>query len=91
MGAEHQIPHQKAQQRIFFLWQLKKFNLPKMMMVHFYTAITESMLTESIAAWYAAATAKDKNRLQRIMRSAEKVIGCNLPSLQDLHSSEACR
>ena len=84
----------KAQQRMYFLRQLKKFNLPKTMMVHFYTAIIESILTSSITIWYTAATVKDKGRLQRIIRSAEKVIGCNLPSLQDLYASkdpEACR
>ncbi len=49
----------KAQQRMYFLWQLKKFNLSKTMMVHFYTAITESILTSSITIWYAATPAKD--------------------------------
>ena len=34
---------------------------------------------------------KDRSRLQHIIRSAETVIGSNLPSLQDLHSSRACR
>ena len=81
----------KGQQRMFFLRQLKKFNLPKIMLVHFYTAIIESILTSSITVWYTAATAKDKSRLQRIIRSAEKVIGCNLPTLQDLHSSRTLR
>ncbi|XP_067103275.1 myelin proteolipid protein-like [Osmerus mordax] len=38
----------KAQQRMYFLRQLKKFNLPKIMMVHFYKAIVESILTSSI-------------------------------------------
>ncbi|KAF7651505.1 hypothetical protein LDENG_00110200, partial [Lucifuga dentata] len=78
----------KAQQRMYFLQQLKKFNLPTTMMVLFYTAIIESILTSSITVWYAAAaTAKDKGRLQRIIHSAERVIGCNLPSLQDLYTS----
>ena len=81
----------KAQQRMFFLRQLKKFNLPKTMMVHFYTAIIESILTSSITIWYTAATAKDKSRLQRIIRSAEKVMGCNLTSLQDLYASRTRR
>src|SRR4029434_4181622 len=57
------------------------------MMVNFYTSIIESILT----IWYAAATAKDKSRLQRVIRSAEKVIGCNLPSLQDLYASRTLR
>ncbi|KAF7643181.1 hypothetical protein LDENG_00244000 [Lucifuga dentata] len=57
------------------------------MMVLFYTAIIESILTSSITVWHAAATAKDTGRLQRIIHSAERVIGCNLPSLQDLYTS----
>ena len=44
-----------------------------------------------ITIWYAAATAKDKGRLQRIIRSTEKVIGCNLSSLQDLYASRIRR
>ncbi|KAK9516992.1 hypothetical protein VZT92_024891 [Zoarces viviparus] len=81
----------KAQQRMYFLRQLKKFNLPKTMLVHFYRAIIESILCSSITVWYAASTAKDKGRLQRIIRSAEKVIGCNLPSLQDLFASRTLK
>ncbi|XP_034073841.1 uncharacterized protein LOC117547324 [Gymnodraco acuticeps] len=69
----------KAQQRMFFLRQLKKFNLPKMMMVNFYTSIMESILTSSITIWLA--TAKDKGRLQRVIRSAEKH---NIPLQEDL-------
>ena len=64
----------KAQQRMYFLRQLKKFILPKTKMVHFYSAIFESILTSSITIWYAAVTAKDRCRLQRIIRTAEKVI-----------------
>ncbi len=79
----------KAQQRMYFLRQLRKAKLPAQMMVQFYTAIIESILTSSITVWYAGATARDKQRLQRIVRSAEKVIGRSLPSLQDLYVSRA--
>ncbi|KAL6098094.1 uncharacterized protein ACO6RY_13477 [Pungitius sinensis] len=61
----------KAQQRMFLLRQLMKFNLPKTMMVHFYTAIIEAVLCSSITVWYAAATAKDYGRFQCVIRSAE--------------------
>uniref|UniRef100_A0A669DGC5 Reverse transcriptase domain-containing protein n=1 Tax=Oreochromis niloticus TaxID=8128 RepID=A0A669DGC5_ORENI len=77
----------KAQQRMYFLRQLKKFNLSTWTMMQFYTAIIESILTSSITVWYAGATIRDKQRLQRVVRSAEKVIGCRLPSLQDLYTS----
>ena len=76
---------------MYFLRQLKKFNLPKTMMVHFYTAIIESILTSSFIIFYAAATAKEKSRLQHIIRTAEKVIGCNLPTLKVLHTSRTLR
>ena len=74
----------KTQQRMNFLRLLKMFNLPKAMMVHFYTAIVESILTCSITIRHTASTAKDKSRLQRIISSTERVIGCNLQSLQGL-------
>ncbi|KAK3553454.1 hypothetical protein QTP70_003497 [Hemibagrus guttatus] len=63
----------KAQQRMHFLRQLKKFLLPVKMLVNFYTAIIESVLTSSITVWFAAATARDKAKLQRVIHSAEKV------------------
>lgn len=47
--------HPETQQRMDLL---KKFILPTTRMVHFYTTITESILTSSITIWYAAATAK---------------------------------
>ncbi|KAK3521549.1 hypothetical protein QTP70_013077 [Hemibagrus guttatus] len=71
----------KAQQRTYFLRQLKKFLLPVEMLVNFYTAIIESILTSSITVWFAAATARDKAKLQCVIHSAEKMIGCSLPSL----------
>lgn len=37
----------KAQQRMFFLWQLKEFRLPITAMAQFYRAIIESILTHS--------------------------------------------
>uniref|UniRef100_A0AAV2KFT7 ABC transporter domain-containing protein n=1 Tax=Knipowitschia caucasica TaxID=637954 RepID=A0AAV2KFT7_KNICA len=74
----------KAQQRMYFLRHLRKAKLPAQMLVQFYTAIIESILTSSITVWFAGATVRDKQRLQRIVRSAEEVIGRSLPSLQDL-------
>ncbi|KAK3532636.1 hypothetical protein QTP86_027367 [Hemibagrus guttatus] len=62
----------KAQQRMYFLRQLKTFLLPVKMLVNFYTAIIESVLTSSITVWFAAATARDKAKLQRVVHSAEK-------------------
>ncbi|KAK3528919.1 hypothetical protein QTP70_012862 [Hemibagrus guttatus] len=48
----------KAQQRMYFLRQLKKFLLPVKMLVNFYTAIIESVLTSSITVWSRRRAAK---------------------------------
>nr|BAB83841.1 ReO_6 [Oryzias latipes] len=79
----------KAQQRLYFLRQLKKFNLPQGLLTIFYTAIIQSVLTTSITVWFGSATRHDRNRLQRIIRSAERIIGTSLLPIQDLYRSRA--
>ena len=79
----------KAQKWLFFLRQLRKFKLPTSMLVNFYTAIIESIVTSAIITWFPAAAAKDKAKLQRVIRSAERVIGCPLPPLGALFNSRA--
>ena len=69
--------------------QLRKFKLPTSMLVNFYTAIIESIVTSAIITWFPAAAAKDKAKLQRVIRSAERVIGCPLPPLGALFNSRA--
>ncbi|KAK3569850.1 hypothetical protein QTP86_006063 [Hemibagrus guttatus] len=76
---------------MYFLRQLKKFLLPAKMLVNFYTTIIESILTSSITVWFAAATARDKAKLQRVIHSAETVIGYSLLSLQELYISRSQR
>ncbi len=77
----------KAQQRLYFLRQLRKFNLPKELLKQFYSAITEFVLCTSLTVWFSSATKSDPRRLQRVVRTAERIIGTTLPSLQELYSS----
>ncbi len=77
----------KAQQRSFFLRQLKKFNLPQAHMTQFYSAVIELVLCSSITVWFGSASKSDIRRLQRTVRTAERIIGVHLPSLQDLYNS----
>ncbi|KAL0185762.1 hypothetical protein M9458_017432, partial [Cirrhinus mrigala] len=80
----------KAQQRLYFLRQLRKFNMPKELLKQFYSAI-ESVLCTSITVWFSSATKTDLRRLQRIVRTAERIIGTTLPTLQDLYSSRVSK
>jgi len=61
----------KTQQRLYFLRQLRKFNLPQELLKQFYSAIIESILCTSISVWFSSATKSDLRRLQRVVRSAE--------------------
>ncbi|KAI2651795.1 putative RNA-directed DNA polymerase from transposon BS [Labeo rohita] len=77
----------KAQQRLYFFRQLKKFNLPQELLRQFYSAVIESVLCTSITVWFGSATKSDIRRLQRTVRTAERIIGAPLPTLQELYTS----
>ncbi|KAK1784665.1 hypothetical protein P4O66_003347 [Electrophorus voltai] len=77
----------KSQQRMYFLRQLKKFNLPQSLMILFYTVIIESVLISSII-WFGSSTSQERAKLQCIIRIAEKIIGCSLPPLQSIYTSK---
>ncbi len=76
-----------AQQRLYFLRQPRKFKLPQELLKQFYSAIIESILCTSITVWFSSATKSDLRRLQRVVRTAERIIGTPLLTLQDLYSS----
>ncbi len=77
----------KAQRRLCFLRLLRKFNLPQELLKQFYSAIFESVLCSSITVWFGSDTKTDIRRLQRTFRTAERIIGAPLPSLQELYTS----
>ncbi len=81
----------KAQQRLYFLHQLMKFNLPQELLIQLYSAIIESVLCTSITVWFSSATKSDLRRLWRVVRTAERIIGTTLPTLQELYSSRVSK
>ncbi len=66
---------------------IPSFNLPQAHMTQFYSAVIESVLCSSITVWFGSASKSDIRRLQRTVRTAERIIGVHLPSLQDLYYS----
>ncbi|XP_033978014.1 vomeronasal type-2 receptor 1-like, partial [Trematomus bernacchii] len=77
----------KAQQRLHFLRVLRKNNLATKLLVTFYRSTIESLLTYCITVWYASCTEADRMRLQRVVKAAQRIIGCLLPSLMDIYTS----
>ncbi len=81
----------KAQQRLYILRQLRKLNLPHELLKQCYCAIIESVPCISMTVWFSSATKSDLRRLWRVVRTAERIIGTILPSLQELYSSRVSK
>uniref|UniRef100_A0A8C6KS07 Reverse transcriptase domain-containing protein n=1 Tax=Nothobranchius furzeri TaxID=105023 RepID=A0A8C6KS07_NOTFU len=81
----------KAQQRLFFLRRLKRFGMSRRILRTFYRCAIESILTGCISTWYGNSTAYNHKALQRVVRYAERIIGGELPSLQDIYRKRCLR
>ncbi|KAK3534814.1 hypothetical protein QTP86_026076, partial [Hemibagrus guttatus] len=77
----------KAQQRLYFLWRLRKAHLPPPILTMFYRGTIESVLSSCITGWFGNCTVSDRKTLQRIVRTAEKIIGVSLPSITDMYTT----
>ena len=65
----------RGQQRLFILRRLKSFGLSISVLLHFNRKVIESVLTQSITVWYGNTTVDERKRLQRVVRTAERIIG----------------
>ncbi len=77
------IVKKKAQQRLYFLRQLRKFNLPQGLLKPFYSAVIKSVLCTSITVWFGSATKSGIRRLQRTVRRTERIIGAPCPPFKN--------
>ncbi len=81
----------KAQQRLYYLRTLRKNSLIEELSVSFYRCSIESVLSYGISLWFVSRTAAEREALQRIITAAPKLIGCPLPSLEDIYRSHCLR
>ncbi|KAI4894223.1 hypothetical protein NFI96_007332, partial [Prochilodus magdalenae] len=81
----------EAQQCLYFLWRLRKAHLPPPILTKFYRGTLESILSSCIIAWFGNCNASDRKTLQRIVRTAEEIIGVSLPSVTDIHTTRCTR
>ena len=75
----------RAKQRMYFLRQLKTYNVNSSVLLNFYRSIIESILTSSITVWFDKAHKHDLLKLMSVVKTAEKIIGTNLPSLEQIY------
>ena len=74
----------KGQQRLYFLRCLKKFHMKPEILVNFYRSIIESILTGSIMVWFGNRTESDRNALSRVICTARRLTGVDLPDLREI-------
>ncbi|XP_077599374.1 UBAP1-MVB12-associated (UMA)-domain containing protein 1 isoform X1 [Stigmatopora nigra] len=74
----------KAQKRLHFLRVLRRDKLDTKLLATFYRATVESILTYGITVWYTGSTTADKKAIQRVINTAQKIVGCSLPTLEDI-------
>ena len=57
------------------------------LLCRFYCTVIESVLTFSITVWYGNITNEEKDKLNRIVKMAEKIVGCALTPLQSIYET----
>eukprot|EP00061_Rhincodon_typus_P005561 g25209.t1 len=71
----------KAQQRPFFLRQLRKFGMSVRLLTNFYRCTIESLLSGCITAWYDNCSSQDRKKLRKVVCTAQTITEANLPSI----------
>ncbi len=69
----------KARQRLYHLWQLRKFRVSPAILKTFYSGAIESVLTQCISVWYGNVSSQDCKAMQRVVRLAERISGICSP------------
>ncbi len=77
----------KAQQRLFFLRCLKKYELSTNSLTNFYRSTIGSILTGSILVWFGNITAQDHKLIKRTIKTASRIIGSPLPQVTDIYTT----
>ena len=81
----------KCHQRLFFLRKLKKFGLDKTILIQFYRAVIESVLTFSVTTWYGSLNASDIERIDKIVFTSSKIIGASLDTVTDIYNKRVAK
>uniref|UniRef100_A0AAR2JVL9 Reverse transcriptase domain-containing protein n=1 Tax=Pygocentrus nattereri TaxID=42514 RepID=A0AAR2JVL9_PYGNA len=81
----------KAQQRLYFLRRLKQDRLSPQILTNFYRCTIESILTNCVTVWYSSSTVAERKSLQRVVRTAQRITGMQLPAIKDIHHQRCVR
>ncbi|KAI3363340.1 hypothetical protein L3Q82_011965, partial [Scortum barcoo] len=80
----------QAHQRLYFLRRLRRAGLGSSVLTSFYRCVVESVLSSCIIVWHGSCSAAEKKALQRVVKAAQRTVGCSLPTTTDIYTSR-CR
>lgn len=75
----------KANQRLFFLRQLRKLNIDRTLLVLFYKSIIQSVITFNIICHFGNLTHLNKRKIERPVKAAQRIIGSELPQMDSIY------
>ncbi|KAM3843222.1 nuclear pore complex protein Nup107 [Diretmus argenteus] len=81
----------KAQQRLHPLRRLRKVGLPSPHLTTFYRGTIESVVSYALTSWFGSCKAHEKQRLNKIIKTASKIIGAPLPFLLEIYNQRCAR
>jgi len=81
----------KAHQHLYPLRCLRKCGISTRWLMNFYHGTIKSILSGGVTVWYGNTTAQDTKAIQRVIRTAEKIIWCALPSIEEIFRSRCLR
>ncbi|KAK1804879.1 hypothetical protein P4O66_019137, partial [Electrophorus voltai] len=81
-------PAKKARQRLYHLRRLRDFRLPSKVLRNLYTCTIKSILTGNITVWFGNSTKQDRQALQRVVCSAERITHTERPDLQTIYHKQ---
>ena len=61
--------------------------MSRTILINFYRTTIESILSYAITVWFGNITGAELYSLVKVLSSAEKIIGSDLPSLQSIYQS----
>lgn len=81
----------KANQRLFFLRKLKQFKVSTPILSMFHQSVVESTLLYNQLCYYQGATAADRERMDRITTTAERLLGKEVRPLHQAYEVAAVK
>jgi len=85
------VTSKKVQQRLFFLRKMRTFHVSSEMMTLFYRSFIESLLTFCIVAWFGNLNLYNKNRLDRLVKTAGKISGSQQADTMSIYTRQVLR